>query len=110
MKRMIFVFALLFSVLIAGASPAAATQRFIVRTTSLPLLQKACLLNLCNVVNNLDGTINQGIPSDISRWEASKPTCFSIFCALSQELRTSRSTYCKTSASVKSRRTEFLQG
>ncbi len=31
----------------------------VVRTTSLPLLQKACLLNLCNVVQGLDGTLNQ---------------------------------------------------
>jgi subtilisin family serine protease len=41
------------------AGPAAAQQQLIVRTTSLPLLKQACLLNSCQVVGNLDGTLDQ---------------------------------------------------
>ena len=42
-----------------SARPAAAQQRLIVRTTNLPILKEACLLNLCQVTGALDGTINQ---------------------------------------------------
>jgi len=59
MKRTTLILALLVAALLAGASPASASQRIIVRTTSLPLLQKACLLNLCSIVQSLDGTIGQ---------------------------------------------------
>jgi subtilisin family serine protease len=59
MKRIALFVALLLAGTLAGARPAAADQRFIVRTISLPLLQRACLLNLCNVVQNLDGQLNQ---------------------------------------------------
>jgi subtilisin family serine protease len=59
MRRTIPVLALLIAGVLAGASPANAAQRFIVRTTSLPLLQRGCLLNLCNVVQNLDGGLGQ---------------------------------------------------
>ncbi len=60
MKRATLLLVLLVAGILAGAGPAAAAnQRFIVRTISLPLLQKACMLNLCKVVQNLDGAVNQ---------------------------------------------------
>jgi hypothetical protein len=60
MKRIALILILLVGGVFAQARPAAAAnQRFIVRTVSLPLLQKACLLNLCSVVQTLDGQINQ---------------------------------------------------
>lgn len=60
MKRIVPVLVLALAAVLTSAAPApAATQRFIVRTTSLPILQKACLLNLCNVAQSLDGTLNQ---------------------------------------------------
>src|SRR5580692_5213953 len=59
MKRTTLTLALLVTGILAGTTPAAANQRFIVRSTSLPILQKACLLNLCDVVQNLDGQLNQ---------------------------------------------------
>ena len=59
MKRTTLILALLAAALLAGASPASANQRIIVRTVSLPLLQKACLLNLCSIVQTLDGTLGQ---------------------------------------------------
>ena len=59
MKRIIWILAALIAFTFFQAPPAAADQRLIVRTTSLPLLQNACLLNLCKVVESLDGTINQ---------------------------------------------------
>ncbi len=60
MKQTALTLVLLAAGILAGTSPAAAAnQRFIVRSTSLPLLQKVCLLNLCNIVQNLDGQLNQ---------------------------------------------------
>src|SRR5713226_869333 len=59
MKRTIWILAALIAFTFFHASPAAAYQRLIVRTTSLPALQSACLLNLCKIVGSLDGTINQ---------------------------------------------------
>ena len=59
MKRTIWILAALIAFTFFQASPAAADQRLIVRTTSLPALQSACLLNLCKIVGSLDGTINQ---------------------------------------------------
>ena len=59
MKRTALTVVLLVAGILAGSSPAAANQRLIVRTTSLPILQKACLLNLCSIVQNLDGQLNQ---------------------------------------------------
>jgi subtilisin family serine protease len=59
MKRTIWILAALIAIIFFQAPPAAADQRLIVRTTSLPLLQNACVLNLCKVVESLDGTINQ---------------------------------------------------
>jgi subtilisin family serine protease len=59
MKRTIWILAALIAFTFFQAPPAVADQRLIVRTTSLPLLQNACLLNLCKVVESLDGTINE---------------------------------------------------
>jgi subtilisin family serine protease len=59
MRRTIPGLVLFLAGVLVSASPANATQRFIVRTTSLPLLQKGCLLNLCNVVQTLDGGLGQ---------------------------------------------------
>jgi subtilisin family serine protease len=59
MKIKIWILTALIALTLVQAQPAAANQRLIIRTTSLPLLQKACLLNLCNVVGALDGTINR---------------------------------------------------
>ncbi|HEV3220495.1 MAG TPA: S8 family serine peptidase [Candidatus Acidoferrales bacterium] len=59
MKRKICLVAALFVLMFVQAKPAAAQQRLIVRSTSLPLLQKACLLNTCQILGNLDGSVNQ---------------------------------------------------
>jgi hypothetical protein len=59
MKRKICLIAALFVLFVVQAKPAAAQQRLIVRTTSLPLLQHVCLLNSCQVLGNLDGAVNQ---------------------------------------------------
>jgi subtilisin family serine protease len=58
MKRHLWILLTLF--LLAGARPAAAEQRYIVRTNlGLPLLQGVCLVHGCNVVQSLDGDVNQ---------------------------------------------------
>lgn len=58
MKRWLWVFLLLLSLLIA--KPSEAQQRFIVRTTlGLPGLQTVCLLDSCQVLRSLDGTVGQ---------------------------------------------------
>lgn len=58
MKRWFWAFALLLSLFIA--KPSAAQQRFIVRTTlGLPGLQTVCLLDSCQVLRSLDGTVGQ---------------------------------------------------
>ncbi|MFZ0634688.1 MAG: S8 family serine peptidase [Candidatus Acidiferrales bacterium] len=59
MKHRIWLLIALITMIFIGAQPAAAQQRLIVRTTKLPLLQQACLLNSCKVIQNLDGTLNQ---------------------------------------------------
>src|SRR5579863_4176019 len=60
MKRRIWVLTTALIVLtLFQAGPAAAQQQLIVRTTQLPLLKEACLLNSCQVLGALDGTINQ---------------------------------------------------
>jgi subtilisin family serine protease len=58
MKRFWLLAALLLALSTSG--PAAAEQRFIVRSTlGLPSLQQFCLLNTCSVVRGLDGTLNE---------------------------------------------------
>jgi subtilisin family serine protease len=58
MKRFRLLAVLLLALLTSG--PAAAEQRFIVRTNlGLSSLQQFCLLNLCAVVRGLDGSLNQ---------------------------------------------------
>ncbi len=58
--RFLYISSLVLAGDLAGVSPpAAANQRFIVRTTSLPMLQNACVLNLYNLVQALDGKIGQ---------------------------------------------------
>jgi subtilisin family serine protease len=60
MKRRIWILtAALIALSLFQAGPAAAQQRLIVRTTNLPLLKNACLLNLCQVTETLDGTVGQ---------------------------------------------------
>lgn len=59
MNRKICLIVALFVLMFVQAKPAAAQQRLIVRTTSLPLLQHACLLDLCQIVGNIDGTVDQ---------------------------------------------------
>lgn len=60
MKRRIWILTLaLIALSLFQAGPASAQQRLIVRTTNLPLLKNACLLNLCKVSSALDGTIGQ---------------------------------------------------
>src|SRR5579864_4807137 len=62
MKRRIWIFtAALIALSLFQAGPAAAQtqQRLIVRTINLPLLKNACLLNLCQVTEALDGTVGQ---------------------------------------------------
>ncbi len=60
MKRRIWILtAALLALTLFQAGPAAAQTRLIVRTTSLPLLKNACLLNLCQITESLDGTIGQ---------------------------------------------------
>src|SRR5580704_8819988 len=60
MKLRIWILsAALIALTLFQAGPAAAQTRLIVRTTSLPLLKNACLLNLCQVTEALDGTIGQ---------------------------------------------------
>jgi subtilisin family serine protease len=60
MKRRLWILtaALIALTLFQGGSVAAQT-RLIVRTTSIPLLKNACLLNLCQVTEALDGTVGQ---------------------------------------------------
>jgi subtilisin family serine protease len=57
--RILVLTAVLIGLTLFHAGPAAAQQQLIVRTTSLPLLKQACLLNSCTVVGNLDGKLNQ---------------------------------------------------
>ena len=58
MKRTIWL--LLFTFLLLGAKPAAAEQRFIVRSDlGLNGLQQVCLLNGCKVAGSLDGKVDQ---------------------------------------------------
>ena len=59
MKRMSLSFVIFLLLSIFNSVPALAGQRLIVRTTNLPLLQQTCLLNSCQIVRNLDGTVNQ---------------------------------------------------
>jgi subtilisin family serine protease len=60
MKRRIWILTAAIIVLsLFQAGPTAAQQQLIVRSTSLPLLKEACLLNSCQIVGNLDGTVNQ---------------------------------------------------
>jgi hypothetical protein len=60
MKRIVWSLLTLFLFLFLGARPAAAEQRFIVRTNQgLPAVQELCLLEACKVVGSLDGTVNQ---------------------------------------------------
>src|SRR5580693_3728961 len=60
MKRRIWILtAAIIALTLFQAGPAAAQQQLIVRSTSLPLLKEACLLNSCQIVGNLDGTVNQ---------------------------------------------------
>jgi subtilisin family serine protease len=59
MKRIFLSLAILLILLGLGSTQASADQRFIVRTTNLPLLQTTCSLNSCQIVGALDGTENQ---------------------------------------------------
>jgi subtilisin family serine protease len=60
MKRRIWILtAALIALSLFQAGPAAAQQRLIVRTTNLPLLKNACLLNLCQITAALDGTVGR---------------------------------------------------
>jgi subtilisin family serine protease len=60
MKRRIRILtAALIALSLFQAGTASAQQRLIVRTTNLPLLKNACLLNLCQITGALDGTIGQ---------------------------------------------------
>jgi subtilisin family serine protease len=60
MKRRLWILsAALIALSLFQAGPAAAQQRLIVRTTNLPLLKNACLLNLCQITETLDGTVGQ---------------------------------------------------
>ena len=59
MKRVFFSLVILLFLLGLSSASAVASQRLIVRTTNLPLLQQTCLLNSCQVVRNLDGDLNQ---------------------------------------------------
>jgi subtilisin family serine protease len=60
MKRRFFILtAALIALSLFQAGPASAQQRLIVRTTNLPLLKNACLLNLCQITETLDGTVGQ---------------------------------------------------
>jgi subtilisin family serine protease len=56
-RRLWLLLALLF---VFSAKPAAAEQRYVVRTTlGLSGLQNVCLLHLCNVVRTVDGAVGQ---------------------------------------------------
>jgi subtilisin family serine protease len=60
MKRRLWILsAALIALSLFQAGPAAAQQRLIVRTSNLPLLKNACLLNLCQITETLDGTVGQ---------------------------------------------------
>jgi subtilisin family serine protease len=60
MKRRIWILtAALIALSLFQAGPASAQQRLIVRTSNLPLLKNACLLNLCQITETLDGTVGQ---------------------------------------------------
>jgi subtilisin family serine protease len=60
MKRRLWILtAALIALSLFQAGPASAQQRLIVRTSNLPLLKNACLLNLCQVTETLDGTVGQ---------------------------------------------------
>jgi len=60
MKRRLWILTIaLIALTLFQAGPAAAQQQLIVRTTQLPLLKEACLLNSCQVLGALDGTLNQ---------------------------------------------------
>src|SRR5712671_1480548 len=60
MKRSLLIFAVLIAISIAGAKPAAAQNRYIVRTTGgLGSVLNLCSLLGCQVQGSLDGNINQ---------------------------------------------------
>ena len=60
MKRSLLIFAVLIAISIAGAQPAAAQNRYIVRTTGgLSSVLNLCSLLGCQVQGSLDGNINQ---------------------------------------------------
>lgn len=58
-RRLWILTAAIIAMTLFQAGPAAAQQQLIVRTTSLPLLKEACLLNSCEILGSLDGTVNQ---------------------------------------------------
>jgi subtilisin family serine protease len=58
MKRRLWL--LLMLLFVFSAKPAAAEQRYVVRTTlGLSGLQNVCLLHMCNVLRTVDGTVGQ---------------------------------------------------
>src|SRR5229473_6135041 len=60
MKRSLLIFAILIAISTAGAQPAAAQNRYIVRTTGgLSSVLNLCSLLGCQVQGSLDGNINQ---------------------------------------------------
>src|SRR5713226_1834390 len=59
MKPRLLILTALIALTLFHASPAAAEQRLIVRTTNVLALKQACLLNLCQVTQTLDGTLGQ---------------------------------------------------
>src|SRR5713101_2103808 len=60
MKRSLLVFAVLIAIATAGVQPAAAQQRYIVRTTGgLSSVLNLCLSANCQVQGSLDGPIGQ---------------------------------------------------
>jgi subtilisin family serine protease len=60
MKRNLCIFAILIAVLVVGASPAAAQNRYIVRTSGgLDSVLNLCLSAGCQVQQSLDGSIGQ---------------------------------------------------
>ena len=59
MKRGLFSLVILLFLLGLWSAPALAGQRLIVRTTNLPLLQKTCQQNSCQIVQSLGDDLNQ---------------------------------------------------
>jgi subtilisin family serine protease len=57
--RLWFLSAVLMAATFFNAAPAAAQNQLIVRTTDLSILKTACILDDCQILGNLDGTINQ---------------------------------------------------